>query len=110
MVFIALVPVIHYTHNAFSIALNTTRKAPCPNPAHKLKSSGIEYKLTVKIHFVGHRKERKKKKHIEHISVFIGASGNLLPLHIIIEETKPRLPVEYTRKGDFPCASLCCKL
>lgn len=61
------------------------------------------------MHFVGHRKE-KKKDFIEHISVFIGASGNLLPLHIIIEETKPRLPVAYTRKGDFPCASLCCEL
>lgn len=60
------------------------------------------------MHFVGHGKE--KKVFTEHISFSIGASGNLLLHIIIIGETKPRLPVAYTRKGDFPCALLHCEL
>lgn len=62
------------------------------------------------MHFAGHR-EGNKEGFMEHTSVVIGASGNLLLLHIIIiGETKPRLLVAYTRKGDFRCASLGCEL
>lgn len=58
------------------------------------------------MHFVSSREE-KKDAFMEHISFSIGASGNLLLLHIIIiGETNPSLPVAYARKGDFPCAPL----